>query len=265
VLPSAAATCTPERTSGDEHARLRFLELQAAGDAADDAAESRDRAAADAARVAFREHDRGSHDEVSRDHLAAAHVRSVAHLAGAGELPLLLKIAHAGAALDDDEAVGLLDHHADEAHRRGQFVARERGDDFALRLDDGHRAHRLVALLKPAVALAAVGAGGALDDAATLTGLGLGDAALRGGDGWNEHGADGHDDRATHGKAGHLRFLRKQSEIEGSLARAAPLAMRRMGRKTVKAILRSHDRPAHPALPHRPAARRRRDGHRLRS
>ena len=31
------------------------------------------------------------------------------------------------AALDDDEAVRLLDHHADQADRRLQAVARERG------------------------------------------------------------------------------------------------------------------------------------------
>ena len=47
---------------------------------------------------------------------------------------------------------------------------------LALRLDDGERAHRLVAVLEAVVACAALGAGSALDDAAALALLWLGDA-----------------------------------------------------------------------------------------
>ena len=80
-----------------------------------------------------------------------------------------------GAALDDDEAVRLLNHHADQADRRLQVVAHQRREDFALRLDDSHRAHRFVAVLEAFVAGAAVGPGGPFDDAAALALLWLGD------------------------------------------------------------------------------------------
>ena len=81
-----------------------------------------------------------------------------------------------GAALDDDEAVGLLNHHADQADRRLQVVPPERRDDVVLGLDDGQRAHRLVAVLEPRVATAAIGARRPLDDAAALALLRSGDA-----------------------------------------------------------------------------------------
>ena len=52
------------------------------------------------------------------------------------------------AALDDDEAVRLLHHQADEAGGRLQAVASQRRHDVVLRLDDRERAHRLVAVLE---------------------------------------------------------------------------------------------------------------------
>ena len=54
ALPSAAATCTPRARVRDQHAGLRFLEFQAAGDRAERAARAADQSAeraADAARI----------------------------------------------------------------------------------------------------------------------------------------------------------------------------------------------------------------------
>jgi hypothetical protein len=69
----------------------------------------------------------GGEDEVRRDHLALAHVRARTRLARGRELALLHRVLHADAALDDDEAVGLLDHHAQQADRRAEAVATQRG------------------------------------------------------------------------------------------------------------------------------------------
>jgi hypothetical protein len=59
----------------------------------------------------------------------------------------LHRVLHADAALDDDEAVGLLHHEADQADRRLQVVGAERLQHEVLRLHDGQRAHRLVTML----------------------------------------------------------------------------------------------------------------------
>ena len=140
-------------------------------------------------------------------HLTAAHVRALARLARLRELPLLHHVLHPGAPLDDDEAVGLLNHQADEADGRLEVVAQQRRQDLALRLDDSHRAHRFVAVLEAAVAGAAVGAGRTLDDAPALTLFRLRDTAL------GEHvigDEDGHRDQ----KQGGTRFSTKHKDLQ---------------------------------------------------
>jgi len=71
--------------------------------------------------------DGGRQDEVRAHDLAAAHVGSRAGLARIRQRALLHQVLHADAALDDDEAIGLLDHHADQADGRLQSVARQLG------------------------------------------------------------------------------------------------------------------------------------------
>ena len=75
---------------GDQHAGLRLLELEAADQRADRGTLAPGQpadGAADAARVAFGEHDGGRQDEIRRDHLAAADIGAGAHLAAARERP----------------------------------------------------------------------------------------------------------------------------------------------------------------------------------
>ena len=83
---------------------------------------------------------------------------------------LLHHVAHADAALDDLEAVRLLDHHADHRRRRAEAVALQVLADLALRLDDGQRSLRRIAALElGARALRlAVGAGTAGGERAAL-------------------------------------------------------------------------------------------------
>ena len=69
--------------------------------------------AADAAGVVLAEDDRRRDDEVGRDHLALADVLVVLQLARRAEGALLHHVVHADAALDDPEAVRLLDDRAD--------------------------------------------------------------------------------------------------------------------------------------------------------
>ena len=127
-------------------------------------------AAADAAGVVLGEHDGRCEDEVGASPSGRrpcwSSARSSPELR---ELALLHHVLHPGAALDHDEAVRLLDHHAGSARpvTRGCSGCSD-GEDDVLRLDHGQRAHRLVAMLEAVVARAAVGARRALDDAAAL-------------------------------------------------------------------------------------------------
>jgi hypothetical protein len=164
---------------------MGFLELQAAGDGADHRASAAEAAhqpaerTADAARIALAEDDAGGDDEVGRHHLALADVLAALHLAAGRQRAFLHHVLHADAALHHLEAVGLLDHHADQAHRRVQAVAAQACQDVALRLDHRDRALRGVALLElHAGVLRAAGAGTALCRRASFTeGLRRGDAA----------------------------------------------------------------------------------------
>src|SRR4030095_15369648 len=142
----------------EEHARLRFLALETTGHAAADRSDDGPTATEEGAepahpaphapRIVLGEGHGGSEDVVGRPHLATAHVRVLAKLAGLFERALLHHVPHTDAALDHDEAVRLLDHEADEAHRRAELIAREGPPHVVLRLHHGHRAHGLVAALE---------------------------------------------------------------------------------------------------------------------
>src|SRR5215813_811132 len=171
---------------GEQHARLRFLELEAAGDAAPDGshhravpAEERPEAAqatAHATRVVLREDHGGSEDEIGGHHLATTHVGVLAELTGVAEGALLHHVLHARAPLHHDEAVGLLDHQPDEADRRAKLVARERPSHVVLGLHDGEGSHRLVTALQIGAALGPARSRRSLDDAPSLALLHVGDA-----------------------------------------------------------------------------------------
>ena len=135
-----------------------------------------DGAGADAAGVVLGERDRGRQDVIGRHHLAAADVGVGPQLARVGQRALLHRVLHADAAFHDDEAVGLLDHHADQAGRRLQVVGAQVAQDLILRLHHGHGAHRLVAALEPFWCIGTAGASAALHDAAALALFGAGDA-----------------------------------------------------------------------------------------
>ena len=99
-------------------------------------------AAAHAAGVLVGEDDSRREDVVRRDHLALADVGLLAQLARVLQRALLHHVAHARAPLDDDEAVRLLDHQADQADRGAELVAREAPRHRVLGLDHGHRARK---------------------------------------------------------------------------------------------------------------------------
>jgi len=169
VLHSAARV-------GDEHARLRLLELDPSGNRAQHsgaAPEESTHGRTGAAGVVLGKHDRRREHEIGGDHLSAAHIRALAQLARRGQRALLHQVPHAGAALDDDEAVRLLNHHPNESDRRRQVVARQRDQHFVLRLDDGHGAHRGIAVFELLVTFRTLGAGRTFDDAASLALFGL--------------------------------------------------------------------------------------------
>jgi hypothetical protein len=84
---------------------LRFLELQTAGDCGSFSAEKSTDRSPDSAGIPFGENDGRRHHEIGGHHLAAAHVRALTRLAAVGERALLHHVAHADAALDDEEAV----------------------------------------------------------------------------------------------------------------------------------------------------------------
>ena len=142
----------PRARVDQQHAGLGLLELEAAGDRAERlaaaAAEQPAERAADAAGVVLAEHDRGRDDEVGRDHLALADVLVSLQLARSAKRTLLHHVAHADAALDDLEAVRLLDHRAQHRRRRAEAVALQVLADLALRLDDRQRAFGRIAALE---------------------------------------------------------------------------------------------------------------------
>ena len=159
---------------GDQHARLRFLELQPAGNRREFSAEQAPGHAAYAAGIVLGKDDGRRHDEIGSHHLPATEVRALPGLASRGKLSLLHQVLHPGAALDDDEAVRLLNHQADQSNWAMTGVPHQRRKDLALWLNNSHRAHRLVTVLEAVVADAAVGPGRTLDDAASLALLRLG-------------------------------------------------------------------------------------------
>ena len=166
ALPCAAATCMPERVSASSMLVSACLNLRPPVDAGQGAAavaaEQPGEGAADAAGVVLAEHDRGRDDEIGRHHLPLADVLPVLQLAALRQRALLHHVVHAGAALDDLEAVRLLHQHADDAGRRAEPVALQVGLHLRLRLDDGEGALGRIAMLELAAgALRAVRAGAA--------------------------------------------------------------------------------------------------------
>src|SRR5690606_25335324 len=157
----------------DEHARLRFLEFEAAGNRTDRAAaRAADEPAerpTDTARIILGADDGRCAHEARAPHPAAPQLRAGTQLARLGERALLHHVLHRHPAFDDDEAVRLLHHHANEAGRRLQSIARESLRDVALRLDDRERAHRPVAMFEPAVPLRSAWTRGPLNLAAPGT------------------------------------------------------------------------------------------------
>ena len=150
VLPSAAATCTPLRASASSMLVCASLNLRPPATAPSSGflrLSTPPSAPPTPPALSSEKMTLGVRMKSRRHHLPAAHVRALAQLAGLRELALLHDVLHADAPLDDDEAVRLLDHHANQAGRRLQAVAIQRLHDVVLRLDDGQRAHRLVALL----------------------------------------------------------------------------------------------------------------------
>ena len=101
-------------------------------------------------------------------------------LAGTCKGAFLHRVLHTSAALDYDEAVGLLDHHADQPDGRLKVVAVKVGEDLVLRLHDGDRSHRLVAVLEPLRAFRPLRARRTLDCASALSLFVPGDSLRRG-------------------------------------------------------------------------------------
>src|SRR4029077_8471587 len=91
-------------------------------------------------------------------------------------------VLHPRAAFDDDEAVGLLDHHANQAAGRPEVVVQQRRKYHVLWFDDGHGPHWRHAVFE-LVPGRSISTGGAFDDAATLPLLGLGYPLRQGGNG----------------------------------------------------------------------------------
>src|SRR5882724_1216062 len=166
----------PRAAVRERHARLGLLELETTG-----------HAAPDAARIVLGEGYGGGEDVVGRHHLATAHVRVLAKLAGFVERTLLHHVLHAHAALDHDEAVRLLDHEANEAYGGAELIAREGPPHVVLRLHHGHRAHGLVAALEVGSgARRPARAGRSLDGATALALLHVRDALCVGRGGHRE-------------------------------------------------------------------------------
>jgi hypothetical protein len=83
--------------------------------------EARSQACGRAAGLA-RELDAGAHGVVGRDHLALAEAAAAAHLAALLQFTLAHHVVLGAAALDDDEAVALLDHQAQHRQRGAELV-----------------------------------------------------------------------------------------------------------------------------------------------
>ena len=98
---------------------------------------------------------------VGRHHLALLEVAAFAHFAALLQLALLHHVAHGRTTLNDNEAVGLLNQHAQHRHGGLQVGAPEHAPPVGvLILDHGDRAHGLVALLELAVGIGGRGAAG---------------------------------------------------------------------------------------------------------
>ncbi len=125
--------------------------------------------AAKAPGIVLGEDDVGSQNEIRGDHLAAAEIRVLTQLTRGRKLALLHRVLHSHPALDHEEAVGLLNHQADQAGRGLQPVSRERLGGIVLRLGDCHRAHRLVTLLQAVCSDGPRGSGGTGNRASART------------------------------------------------------------------------------------------------
>src|SRR4029079_6276787 len=85
---------------------------------------------------------------------------------------------HANAALAEDEAVRLLNHHANQADRRREVIPAERDEHFVLRFDYGHRGSWSVTVLEAFLSLRAFVSCRSLNDTAALSLFRFRDAAL---------------------------------------------------------------------------------------
>jgi hypothetical protein len=133
------------------HRRFALLDVDAARHRADRAApapkvaeDAADRrAGATAARILVGLDDVGLEQEVSRLHLALAHVRPGLQLAAVGKRALHVAALHRAVAVDQREAAGLLHEHLDDRFGRAEVVL---APPLLVGRNDRHRSERARAM-----------------------------------------------------------------------------------------------------------------------
>lgn len=145
---------------------MRFLELEVARNATHDAAQAAEELAAVAGQCAAHATGVGRgklharrHDEVGRLQLALAHVGAGHGFAAGGQGALFLQVVHGHAALDDGKAARLLDHDAQQRHRRTEAIALQLGAAGALVFRHGDGAQAAFAFFDLAAGVLCLGWG----------------------------------------------------------------------------------------------------------
>lgn len=134
---------------GQQHAGLGFLELQAAGEQGTaPAAQAATQRGADPTGILAGKHHVWRQHEVGGDHLSHAHVRIAAQLTAFRQAALLHQVLHGPPALNDDEAVRLLDHHPDQGYGRWRAISHQGTSDVILGFGDRQRAQRFAAFFQ---------------------------------------------------------------------------------------------------------------------